>query len=1412
MVTPRPRSGLEDVKLGQALLKHRLLTATQLLGLTGEVKQAGVSLREYLQRTGRFPAPLLEDLLAGRGPSPAAEPVARAVEPAGPPAAATTLAPAPVGRARAVDPGTRPPVSVVLPAPAVREPAPPPPPTTVPQTPRLAVPEEPALARREQAFAPDRATLALDALFGPDPAAPTTTPSVPKAEPRATAPTEATILDFRPPATESALDQAFGFEDVSEPPIPSPPPAAPEPAAVLPPPAMPLPSVPSTTVPPPAAPVSAIEPFVIGEHFQCLHLLESTPELKRYEVLRTTDQQLGRLTLLDARASRGPQGAAVKACAEMMEDVRNPCCQGILGHGDWQGQCYWVEEAISGSPLPEFLRAGPMPARSTASIVADIAEALAETHGLGLAHQALTAHSIVITPSGRPRLLGFCRADRTVASTAGHAAPAADVRKDLSDLLDILRTMIDGGGKAAPAGRGGMPAGLSPADPLERALGQLYALASSSSPAARYESAERLAHDLREAIGGESIYPPGSSHAWRMLATLARWVRFSWLVGFFVAAAVVGIFGAEQVRKWRDLQAATSVDTSILALQSEMEPSIKRGRELLERGRQALWAGRIPEATQDLRDAVKDFGTAIQVAPARFFAHPAYVGRAEAHLLLGSYPAGVLDCEAALGVQPNEGYANYLRAVLLLAEHHARLTWTAEGRGRNRVLRRSAYSASDSLEREAVRSLESCAPAPGTVGEGYRANAAALLAYLRERGNAVLPALRATCAREPQHRVAHEALAFALTAQAPIDADAALGAASHVIAHTPDAVRILALRAEIHLLKDNATRAQEDIADAIRRSPAEGWLHEIQARVKIARGFPAQALQDLAQAIRLTGDLAAAYRTRGNLLRTQGRWDDALADLSRAAELAPGSVEPRLARAGVLEDMLRWEDAAAEYGRAAAADRTREEAWVGQIRSTLARGDEASAANLVQQGMDVHSHVAALALALGICRLGQKDTRAAIRALDKALELVRAETHLEPEEVVPRPGEARAGASDWGAMVRYPCPVSGIHYVRALCQLAASAPDLAERDLNAALEADRDFLPALRERCTLLLTQGKTRAALLDARQLVGLLPQQPAMLVLRARVLERRGDYLGAKADLDAALTMAPEDADAVLARGRVQSLRGDHEAALKDYDRAILLRPQSARAWAWRASAEAARMNVRRAREDYETALSLDPALADAHLGLARLAAEGGRPRDAVTLLDRALKATPEQPDLLALRAGLHVKLGQLDLALADYQTAVALQPDNAALVCNRGVALQSQGRLEEALADYTRAIEVDRQFAPALLNRGLLYLDAHRLEESRRDFDRALEIRPDYHEPLMARARSWQEAGQTEQALRDYSAAIDCRPNNGTAYLNRALLLVRLGQDQRAREDVKRALRLDPSLQNAIAPELRQILDRR
>jgi TolB-like protein len=247
------------------------------------------------------------------------------------------------------------------------------------------------------------------------------------------------------------------------------------------------------------------------------------------ELYRARDTRHGRTVALRvvAPSIRDEEGRRqqFESDAARAAGLSHPNVAALYECGEDQGELYVASEFVPGETLKAVVAAGPLNPRRALQLAAQIADALADGHAQGLAHGALTADHVIVTPKGAAKLIDF-------GLTAWTAADAAATRPgtssaDIAALGVLLGQML----------RGASASGRQPTPPeIEPILQRTAAL-----PTPTYESAAMLAADLRAAdvmVGARSETSTRSEVPFERIARPRSSVARTAAI-FVVAAAVL---------------------------------------------------------------------------------------------------------------------------------------------------------------------------------------------------------------------------------------------------------------------------------------------------------------------------------------------------------------------------------------------------------------------------------------------------------------------------------------------------------------------------------------------------------------------------------------------------------------------------------------------------------------------------------------------------------------------------------------------------------------------------------------------------------------------------------------------------------------------------------------------------------
>ena len=280
---------------------------------------------------------------------------------------------------------------------------------------------------------------------------------------------------------------------------------------------------------------------VIGQY----NLLEMLPRSGPGDLYRARDTKHGRTVglrlLLPDFASTPSARLALIEGARVLVRLSHPNVTTLFDLGEHEGRVYLVFEFLVGQSLRAEMVGHQVRLRRALEIAIQIADGVADAHGLGFAHGALSPESIVVTTRGHAKIPAFHLAVRDgfdtgdSATLKDYASPEEtrgeppDDRSDVYSIGAILYEMLTA---RRPSPRGASAPSASNAR-VPQGFDGVVLKAIAPNPASRYGSAMSLAAELRgllaqlDAAGGaadEDDLPTEPrdrpAHAWLVVAAL----------------------------------------------------------------------------------------------------------------------------------------------------------------------------------------------------------------------------------------------------------------------------------------------------------------------------------------------------------------------------------------------------------------------------------------------------------------------------------------------------------------------------------------------------------------------------------------------------------------------------------------------------------------------------------------------------------------------------------------------------------------------------------------------------------------------------------------------------------------------------------------------------------------------------
>lgn len=220
-----------------------------------------------------------------------------------------------------------------------------------------------------------------------------------------------------------------------------------------------------------------------------------------------------------------------------------------------------------------------------------------------------------------------------------------------------------------------------------------------------------------------------------------------------------------------------------------------------------------------------------------------------------------------------------------------------------------------------------------------------------------------------------------------------------------------------------------------------------------------------------------------------------------------------------------------------------------------------------------------------------------------------------------------------------------------------------------------------------------------------GVIARNPDLFVLRLyrAGFRRWDDFVGRRADLDAALRLAPGHADVLTQLALLDFKERKWRDAIARFSSILASEPRDFGVLAYRAMAYLNAGEQALAERDYRAAMTASEGADDFSLICGSLAREGFALEWALEACNRAVALNADDSIYRANRGLVELRLGRLDAALADYDRAVAADARRAGGHYGRAVVHHRRGEQQAAATDRAEALAIDPGIAETFQSYG-------------------------------------------------------------------------------------------------------------
>ena len=323
---------------------------------------------------------------------------------------------------------------------------------------------------------------------------------------------------------------------------------------------------------------------------------------------------------------------------------------------------------------------------------------------------------------------------------------------------------------------------------------------------------------------------------------------------------------------------------------------------------------------------------------------------------------------------------------------------------------------------------------------------------------------------------------------------------------------------------------------------------------------------------------------------------------------------------------------------------------------------------------------------------------------------------------------------------------------------------------------------------------------------------QNPDFTVIQSDFEAQR--WKRAEAGCLSVLRQSPKDLPTLQLLAKIQSAQGDYRGAIATIEKAISVSPNNADLYRQCGDMHFNSRQFKSAIGWYRKADSKLPNNPQIKNNLAVALRDSGSIEEAIAIFESIISANPDHSlphrnlgDVLRMQ-------GEFDRAIDKYKAAAKLDPKDAATQNSIGITFSMVGKVDEAILHFQLAVDINQTFPEAENNLANALLTARRYEDAIRHATTAIRLRPHFPNAHLTLGNIYKLQGNNKQAISEYKKAAELDPGNAILHQSIGSAMTDAGHFPEAITHLEKALQLKPNFfvvyQNLVALAVQEKYD--